>query len=32
VDPANGMSVADWLLTPTQILASRTAGAVFHDP
>ena len=32
VDPANGMSVADWLLTPTQILDSLTAGAVFHDP
>jgi Domain of unknown function (DUF4037) len=32
VDPANGMSVIDWLLTPTQILASLTSGAVFHDP
>jgi len=32
VDPAYGLSVADWLLTPTQILASLTAGAVFHDP
>jgi hypothetical protein len=26
------MSLADWLLAPTQILASLTAGAVFHDP
>jgi hypothetical protein len=32
VDPGDGMSVADWLLAPTQILASLTAGAVFHDP
>ena len=32
VDPANGMSVAEWLLTPTQRLASLTAGAVFQDP
>lgn len=32
VDPADGMSLADWLLTPTQILATLTAGAVFHDP
>jgi hypothetical protein len=32
VDPMDGMSVADWLLTPTQILASLTRGAVFHDP
>jgi hypothetical protein len=31
-DPADGVSVADWLLTPTQILASLTRGAVFHDP
>lgn len=31
-DPAAGMSLADWLLTPTQRLASLTAGAVFHDP
>ena len=28
----DGMTVADWLLTPTQILASLTRGAVFHDP
>jgi hypothetical protein len=32
VDPVGGMSVADWLLAPTQLLASLTAGAVFHDP
>jgi len=32
VDPLEGMTVADWLLTPTQILASLTRGAVFHDP
>jgi hypothetical protein len=32
VDPAAGMGVADWLLTPTQRLATLTAGAVFHDP
>ncbi len=31
-DPGRGMTVADWLLTPTQILASLTRGAVFHDP
>lgn len=31
-DPADGVSVADWLLTPTQIFASLTRGAVFHDP
>lgn len=31
-DPAAGMTLADWLLTPTQVLASLTAGAVFHDP
>jgi hypothetical protein len=32
VDPALGMGVADWLCSPTQVLASLTAGAVFHDP
>jgi hypothetical protein len=32
IDPAGGMGLADWLLTPTQILASLTAGPVFHDP
>ncbi|MFF5290486.1 DUF4037 domain-containing protein [Paractinoplanes globisporus] len=31
-DPDDGVTVADWLLTPTQILASLTRGAVFHDP
>ena len=31
-DPAGGMPVDDWLATPTQVLASLTAGAVFHDP
>lgn len=32
VDPAGGMGLADWLLTPTQVFASLTAGAVLHDP
>ena len=31
-DPADGLTLADWLVTPTQILAGLTAGAVFHDP
>jgi hypothetical protein len=31
-DPGRGVGVADWLLTPTQILAGLTRGAVFHDP
>jgi hypothetical protein len=31
-DPAAGMSLTDWLVTPTQTLATLTAGAVFHDP
>lgn len=31
-DPGAGVTVADWLRTPTQILASLTRGAVFHDP
>ncbi|UQU61478.1 DUF4037 domain-containing protein [Couchioplanes caeruleus] len=31
-DPAAGLTTADWLLTPTQVLATLTAGAVFHDP
>lgn len=31
-DPGAGVTVADWLLTPTQILATLTRGAVFHDP
>lgn len=32
VDPAGGMSLRDWLVTPTQVLATLTGGAVFHDP
>jgi hypothetical protein len=32
VDPGQGMGLADWLLAPTQRLATLTAGAVFHDP
>jgi hypothetical protein len=32
VDPVEGMAPADWLLTPTQVLATMTAGTVFHDP
>mgnify|MGYP003423232865 CR=1 FL=1 len=32
VDPAEGMGLADWLLTPTQILAGLTGGVVLHDP
>jgi hypothetical protein len=31
-DPAGGMGLADWLLTPTQVLGTLTSGAVFHDP
>jgi hypothetical protein len=31
-DPAEGMGLADWLLTPTQRFLALTAGAVFHDP
>lgn len=31
-DPAGGVTLADWLLTPTQRLASLTAGAVHSDP
>jgi hypothetical protein len=31
-DPGAALGTADWLLTPTQILASLTRGAVFHDP
>ncbi|WP_433361713.1 DUF4037 domain-containing protein [Actinoplanes sp. CA-142083] len=31
-DPGNGVTIADWLLTPTQVFASLTRGAVFHDP
>jgi hypothetical protein len=32
VDPASGMRLADWLLAPTQRLATLTGGAVLHDP
>jgi Domain of unknown function (DUF4037) len=31
-DPGAGVRLADWLLTPTQLLAGVTRGAVFHDP
>ncbi|ABW10158.1 hypothetical protein Franean1_0699 [Parafrankia sp. EAN1pec] len=31
-DPADGMELVDWLLAPTQILASLTGGVVLHDP
>lgn len=31
-DPATRISLADWLTTPTQILATLTSGPVFHDP
>ncbi|MDQ3714476.1 MAG: DUF4037 domain-containing protein [Actinomycetota bacterium] len=31
-DPATGIDLADWLTTPTQILATITSGPVFHDP
>ena len=31
-DPAAGVPLADWLLTPTQLLATVTAAPVFHDP
>jgi hypothetical protein len=30
-DPRAPITVADWLATPTQLLAEVTAGAVFHD-
>jgi hypothetical protein len=30
-DPADGVTLDDWLATPTQLLLSVTAGAVFHD-
>lgn len=29
--PLDGLSLTDWLATPTQRLAEATAGAVFHD-
>ncbi len=31
-DPADGITLADWLTTPTQLLATVTAGPVFYDP
>ena len=31
-DPLDGVSVANWLVTPTQQLLRVTAGAVFADP
>jgi len=31
-DPAAEIGLADWLTAPTQILATLTAGPVFHDP
>src|SRR5205814_5909164 len=30
-DPAGGVTVPDWLATPTQLLAEATGGAVYHD-
>jgi len=30
-DPADGIAVDDWLRTPSQLLLTVTAGAVFHD-
>ena len=30
-DPRAGVGTLDWLATPTQLLATVTAGAVFHD-
>jgi hypothetical protein len=30
-DPWQGVTPADWLATPTQLLAEVTGGAVFHD-
>ncbi len=30
-DPTTGMRLLDWLVTPTQVLAELTGGAVFHD-
>ena len=30
-DPRRGVTVADWLVTPTQLLAEVTGGAVYHD-
>ena len=30
-DPATGLSAAEWLMVPTQVLRELTGGAVFHD-
>jgi len=30
-DPTHDITAADWLTTPTQLLAEVTGGAVFHD-
>jgi hypothetical protein len=30
-DPTGGLSAAEWLLVPTQLLRELTGGAVFHD-
>ncbi|MEV0640161.1 DUF4037 domain-containing protein [Streptomyces sp. NPDC050619] len=30
-DPTSPITTADWLATPTQLLAEATGGAVFHD-
>ncbi len=30
-DPRGGLSAAEWLMVPTQILRQLTGGAVFHD-
>ncbi|MGI8648058.1 MAG: DUF4037 domain-containing protein [Mycobacteriales bacterium] len=32
VDPSTGMSLGNWLSTPTQVLATLTGGEVFFDP
>jgi len=31
-DPADGITLTDWLTTPTQLVATVTDGPVFHDP
>jgi uncharacterized protein DUF4037 len=30
-DPCKGVTLADWLATPTQLFGEATGGAVFHD-
>jgi Domain of unknown function (DUF4037) len=30
-DPRHGLTVTDWLATPTQLFAAAAGGAVFHD-